>query len=365
MSFEETGRKNDGLKPDLGLIHPMLLIQTAHVLAEGDAKYGKGNWKGLRISRIISAIDRHLLAIKSGEDVDPESRKPHVAHIASGCSFLSWMMANGKTGTEQDDRPWLIGSPKTYGVDLAKEPDVSAVSFYQNKMSRDEAAEIANRHGWACVGATAADWVIDAVFEAGNKPPSMVKTESVAGDGFKLTAQQIDTPHFAEDTFGEMVPVDASVARLQSEVVEWADRAIGSERTYNQAIAKLAMEELPELLLDPKSPLEWADCMIILLDLAHLAGINPVTAVRDKLKINEGREWEQNENTGLFHHVVKEPEPEPEFLVGNTVALKTDQFERTWTVESVDHTAREAVIFYYADGTRIKAVTDFDDIRKV
>lgn len=220
-------RKNDGNKPKLGLIHPALLIQTAFVLEEGDAQYGEGNWKGLFLSRVIDAMDRHLLAIKSGEDIDSKSCKPHYAHIAAGCSFLAWYHENGVLGSSQDDRPWLDHESRTRAAQL--EP-----------------------------------------------PPRGLD------DGFDLPT---------------------TLTELQGEIVEWADHDIGPCRTYRDAITKLVMEELPELLLDPESALEWADVMILVMDLAHLAKIDMADAVREKLNINRNREWNRDERTGLFHHV--------------------------------------------------------------
>lgn len=324
-TFVETGSKDDGSKPRLGLIHPMLLIQTAHVLAEGDRHYGEGNWKGLRISRIVDAMDRHLLAIKSGEDIDPKSGKPHVAHIASGCSFLSWMMENGKTGSEQDDRPWLNSKPKTYGVDMASQPDVSVAVMVEVK------------------------------------------------DG-KSVVQNIDMPHFAEDTFpvrheqvrtliesgNQLARAADSIKILLAEIVDWADGAIGTQRTYNDAIRKLTMEELPELLLDPKSPLEWADVAIIVLDLAHLADIDVASAVRHKLEINRGRTFALNSRTGLYRHVG--PDDEPPLVLGEAVRLKGDQSGTAWTLVAIWPARGEARVERQDGDLVSKAMVELADL---
>lgn len=323
--FNETGTKNDNNKPRLGLIHPMLLIQTAHVMAEGDGKYGAGNWKGLRLSRVIDAIERHLLAIKSGEDVDPESRKPHVAHIVSGCSFLSYFMENGITGTEQDDRPWRNGKPKMYGYDPGQN---QGASLFATVVYPDQDQEV----------------------------------------------------HFAEHVFGDSVGEVArlaeaftsidSVYQVQREVVEWADKAIGAGRTYADAISKMVMEEIPELLLDPESPLEWADVAIILLDLAHLAGIDPVAAIRHKLDVNRQRgEFKRDRKTGLFRH----QRPAADFDVGDTVRVA--QCDELWTVESIDIVSGppgqdayfkvDVKIWRMENGVRCTSIVDSDDVTKV
>ena len=64
--------------------------------------YGSHNWRGgLAYSRVIGAILRHILAINRGEDIDPESRLPHTAHLGCEVQFLHWLM---KYKPELDDR---------------------------------------------------------------------------------------------------------------------------------------------------------------------------------------------------------------------------------------------------------------------
>jgi NTP pyrophosphatase (non-canonical NTP hydrolase) len=45
------------------------------------------------------------------------------------------------------------------------------------------------------------------------------------------------------------------------------------------------------------------DIMILLLDVAHMNGIDVHRAVEDKMDINEGREWEVDVNTRIMRHV--------------------------------------------------------------
>lgn len=60
------------------------------VLQSGADKYGAWNWRlsGVEAATYISAIKRHLAAIHSGEWNDPESGKPHIAHIAASASIM-------------------------------------------------------------------------------------------------------------------------------------------------------------------------------------------------------------------------------------------------------------------------------------
>lgn len=365
MSFEQTGTKDDGNKPRLGLIHPMLLIQTAHVLAEGNAQYGKNNWQGLLVSRILDAMSRHLLAIHSGEDVDPKSRRPHAAHIASGCSFLSWMMENGRMGTEQDDRPFREAKPKTHGVKpTPRIEDIDAV-----RMSREEAIDIAKeyagmfRPSYYDEPFEPHEWVVQAILAAANKPiapPGQIdavrELAKVYNDLNSATVIGVER-HFAQDIFGDD-DESVSVAFIQGEVVEWADGTIGKDRTYNNAIQKLVMEELPELLLDPESPTEWADVAIIVLDLAHLAKIDIVKAIRTKLEINRKRTWGKNEKTGLVHHITPKVSPRAAqvFVPGNKVRVRGHK--DVWHVADIDLVNNTVSIERFFGGTVCKSYVE-------
>lgn len=82
-------------------------------------------------------------------------------------------------------------------------------------------------------------------------------------------------------------------------VTAWADQHISKNRTYENAIAKMMLEELPEFLQDPCAD-EWADVMIIWLDVAKLQGIDPEKAVMDKLMRNLDREFKQDKGSGIF-----------------------------------------------------------------
>lgn len=98
-----TGTKYDSAKPDFSLIDPYAQDGLAAVLTFGKIKYGAYNWlKGIAYSRLIAAAERHINAIKRGEDIDPESGHPHVDHAACNLMFLSRFM---KTRPELDDRP--------------------------------------------------------------------------------------------------------------------------------------------------------------------------------------------------------------------------------------------------------------------
>ena len=92
-----------------------------------------------------------------------------------------------------------------------------------------------------------------------------------------------------------------SIREVQTNIAAWAD-TVFPHRTVNDALTKLVMEEIPELLLDP-SPEELADVLVLVLDVAHLMGVDIQQAVHDKMEINRKRRWIINAKTGLLNHI--------------------------------------------------------------
>jgi len=99
------GKKHDTEKPPLSLIPSSLLWEMAKVLAQGADKYGTHNWrKGIHLSRLISAAMRHITAFNEGEDLDPESGLPHLAHAACEIAFALEQSMNKIVYDGFDDR---------------------------------------------------------------------------------------------------------------------------------------------------------------------------------------------------------------------------------------------------------------------
>lgn len=99
-------RYNQG-KPDLSLIPISTLEDEARVWMYGEAKYARFNWmKGMKWSIPMACALRHLAAWQAGEDIDPESGQPHLAHVMCNLRMLTLY---AKTYPEGDDRPkeWL------------------------------------------------------------------------------------------------------------------------------------------------------------------------------------------------------------------------------------------------------------------
>jgi len=68
------------------------------ILEFGAAKYDENNWMLVTDAknRYTNAAWRHLLALARGEDIDPESGKPHAAHLGCNLVFLTWLKQEGK-----------------------------------------------------------------------------------------------------------------------------------------------------------------------------------------------------------------------------------------------------------------------------
>jgi len=95
-----------------------------------------------------------------------------------------------------------------------------------------------------------------------------------------------------------------TIEELTAEVVAWADTAF-KNRTPQSAFLKL-YEEIGELIRNPRRPGEYADVMIMLLDLAHMHEINLGQATIDKMGTNRERTWVVTE-MGTFQHVEGKP----------------------------------------------------------
>jgi hypothetical protein len=74
------------------------LDQIVEVLEVGAIKYDVNNWQKLTDAknRYENAAWRHLLALCRGELTDPESGKPHAAHLGCNLVFLTWFRQEGK-----------------------------------------------------------------------------------------------------------------------------------------------------------------------------------------------------------------------------------------------------------------------------
>lgn len=102
-------------KPQIGLLPGAGKIYGALAMQDGAAKYGPYNWrdKKVRYTIYLDALERHLLALRDGENVAPDSGLPHLGHIIACASILADAVEGGFI---IDDRPL----PGPSGSTLAK-----------------------------------------------------------------------------------------------------------------------------------------------------------------------------------------------------------------------------------------------------
>jgi hypothetical protein len=83
----------------VGMLHDVVAV-----LQFGANKYAPRNWeKGLAFSRVFAAAARHTAAAEMGEDNDPETGLPHLAHAACELLFALAFVLRGRD--DLDDRP--------------------------------------------------------------------------------------------------------------------------------------------------------------------------------------------------------------------------------------------------------------------
>lgn len=99
------GIKYDGDKPDFSLLPTGPLEDLVRVYMFGCRKYEKDNWRrGFDFSRIWAAAQRHMLAWKEGEDIDPESAINHLAHAMWGMMTLLYFQQHKDKFSKFDNR---------------------------------------------------------------------------------------------------------------------------------------------------------------------------------------------------------------------------------------------------------------------
>lgn len=100
------GRKDDTGKLPMHLIPPEAHLALARVLQQGAERYGEHNWEaGIGFNRLGNALQRHLLAWRMGEDIDPESGLPHLDHVFCNAMFLAVLNARGRVDCDDRYRP--------------------------------------------------------------------------------------------------------------------------------------------------------------------------------------------------------------------------------------------------------------------
>lgn len=111
-----SGARFNGGKADFSLIPLCTLEDEVKVWMYGKEKYAAWNWaKGMPWSVPLACLMRHMAAWQRGEQNDPESGLPHLAHAMCNLRMLTLY---SMTYPEGDDRPvqWInvsAGDPRT------------------------------------------------------------------------------------------------------------------------------------------------------------------------------------------------------------------------------------------------------------
>jgi hypothetical protein len=81
------GNKLDQNKVRMDLLSAIAIEEIAKVMTFGAHKYEDHNWrKGIKWSRVLAALLRHVFAYMRGERHDPETGLSHMAH--AGCCVM-------------------------------------------------------------------------------------------------------------------------------------------------------------------------------------------------------------------------------------------------------------------------------------
>ena len=108
-------RHNEG-KIRYDLFEPFAMEQLAKVFTSGAEKYALWNWlQGMKWSKCLASLKRHLAAFEKGEDFDPESKNYHMAHAAwNALALLSYY----KHYPQGDDRLHTFKPELRIGLDI-------------------------------------------------------------------------------------------------------------------------------------------------------------------------------------------------------------------------------------------------------
>lgn len=98
-----SGARYNAGKPDFSLIPMTTLEDEIRVWEYGAKKYAAWNWtKGMAWSVPFACLMRHMAAWQRGEECDPESGLPHLAHAMCNLRMLTYYSQFYKEG---DNRP--------------------------------------------------------------------------------------------------------------------------------------------------------------------------------------------------------------------------------------------------------------------
>lgn len=116
VETKDKALRYDSGKPRHDLIPAFSANELAKIYKMGAEKYADNNWrKGMKWSRILGSLKRHLNAIERGEDFDEESKLYHAGHVVwNAITLLEYY----KIYPEGDDRTHEYLNHKKIGLDI-------------------------------------------------------------------------------------------------------------------------------------------------------------------------------------------------------------------------------------------------------
>lgn len=232
--------------------------------------------KDLGITReqvLLVYLSKHMDSIKTivqrltGPGFDLDFSEPPESRIDDAILYL--LLLKGMFREH-----WPVEAPPRPSVASSDAP----VSMAVESVTTDEAARRLARARLA-----GEQRIADRIAKAGG--PKIDMTKDVGRGKLEVV---LDFPYTPEE--------------LGSIVMEWADETFGVDRDENSTWKKL-FEELGEVIRNPDDPAEWADVMILMLDLAARHSIKLTPAILAKMEVLRGRVWETR--NGVFSHVNK------------------------------------------------------------
>lgn len=117
-----------------------------------------------------------------------------------------------------------------------------------------------------------------------------------------------------------MEPIKYDLREINDDIQEWLE-GVFPNRHPDVVFSKL-LEELEELEDRPTDSWEWADVLILVLDLMHLYGIDPAKAIHWKMDCNKRRNWTFED--GKLKHVRPNPKITLSSRIGGPLADSPD-----------------------------------------
>lgn len=127
---QQTAKRYDAEKVRLDLVPASSTLEMGKVFTFGAKKYGDHNWrKGMKWSRVVASLKRHLNAFELSQDYDPETNLLHMSHVLANAAML---VEYYETNMKGDDRParWSRPLPRV-GLDV-DEVLAAFVDHYQD-----------------------------------------------------------------------------------------------------------------------------------------------------------------------------------------------------------------------------------------